>query len=185
MTEIYNKLLEHKQINFDLAIKDYEKLKVLNTNTSVNSRVGTKFIDYYTFKQRLHTRGIKNMNYLEFVSNDEYLSRPYIKNLIEYQKNKGVNPNVMLWEIFKFHCGCISSIKPISIKRILQIYTPKSVLDPFMGWGSSLVTCCAMDIPKFTGIEINQDLQEPYNKMATQLTKLGTLTDIHFRNKIA
>lgn len=86
MTEIYNNLLEHKQISLDLAIKDYRKLQNLNTDTSINSRVGCKFIDFFTFKSRLHTRGVKNMNYLEFVSNDEYLSRPYIKNLIEYQK---------------------------------------------------------------------------------------------------
>jgi 16S rRNA G966 N2-methylase RsmD len=181
MTEIYNNLLELKQISLDIAIADFKKLKTLDTNTTVNSRVGTKFIDYFTFKQRLHTRGVKNMNYLEFVSNNEYLNRPYIKNLIEYQLNKGVNPDVMLWEIFKFHCGCISSIKPITIKRILQIYKPVSVLDPFMGWGSSLVSCCSVDVPHFTGIEINTDLVTPYNEMTKKLTEIGTVTDIHLK----
>ena len=46
MTEIYNNLLELKQISLDIAIADYKKLQTLDTNTTVNSRVGTKFIDY-------------------------------------------------------------------------------------------------------------------------------------------
>ena len=38
MTEIYNNLLELKQISLDIAIADYKKLQVLDTNTTVNSR---------------------------------------------------------------------------------------------------------------------------------------------------
>jgi 16S rRNA G966 N2-methylase RsmD len=179
--EIYNNLLDYKKITLDIAIRDYHKLTLLDTNTFVSSRVGTLFIDHFTFKERLNTRGIKGMNYLEFLSNEDYLNRTYIKNLIEYQKNKNVKPEVMMYEIYKFHCGSVGMIKPITIKRILQIYKPVSVLDPFMGWGSSLVSCCAMNIPHFTGIEINTNLVTPYNEMTKQLTKIGTITDIHLK----
>jgi len=179
--EIYNNLLDYKKISLDIAIRDYHKLTLLDTNTFVNSRVGTMFINYFTFKERLDTRGIKGMNYLEFLSNEDYLNRTYIKNLIEYQKNKKVKPEVMMYEIYKFHCGSVGMIKPITIKRILQIYKPISVLDPFMGWGSSLVSCCAMNIPHFYGIEINTNLVTPYNEMTKLLTKIGTITDIHLK----
>jgi len=175
--EIYNNLLDYKKISLDIAIRDYHKLTLLDTNTFVNSRVGTMFINYFTFKERLDTRGIKGMNYLEFLSNEDYLNRTYIKNLIEYQKNKKVKPEVMMYEIYKFHCGSVGMIKPITIKRILQIYKPVSVLDPFMGWGSSLVSCCAMNIPHFYGIKLTKEQwNELYIKIFTNVylnTKRG------------
>ena len=175
--DLYNKLLHHKQINLDTACKDYFKLKSYDVNDATMCRTGTKFIDYYTFPIRLNVKSKKKMTYLEFVTNKDYLDKPYIKKLIEYQQKKGVNPAVLHWEIFKLHCGSIGYLKPCFLKKILTNYTIATVLDPFMGFGSALVSSSVLDIQKFIGIDMNTSLKTPYEQMCRQITMLGSKTN--------
>jgi hypothetical protein len=175
--ELYDKLLKHKTINLETACNDYFKLKKYDVNDTTLCRAGTKFIDYYTFPIRLNVKSKKKMTYLEFVTNKDYLEKPYIKKLIEYQQKKGVNPSVLYWEIFKLHCGSIGYLKPCFLKKILTNYTITTVLDPFMGFGSALVSSSVLDIPKFIGIDLNKSLNPSYTQMCRQITMLGSKTN--------
>jgi DNA modification methylase len=45
-------------------------------------------------------------------------------------------------------------------------FPPKiAVLDPTMGWGGRLVGACALDLPKYIGIDANTNLDPLYAKM--------------------
>lgn len=177
-------LLEHKQINLETACNDYYKLKDYDVDDTTMCRAGCKFIDYHTFPIRLKVKSKKKMTYLEFTTNKEYLNKPYIQKLIQYQINKGVNPAVLYWEIFKLHCGSIGYLKPCFLKKILTNYKPQCVLDPFMGFGSGLVSSSCLNIPKFIGIDLNKSLLEPYEQMCRQITMLGskTMFELYFQD---
>ena len=51
-------------------------------------------------------------------------------------------------------------------------FRPKvAVLDPTMGWGGRLVGACALDLPKYIGIDSNKELDMPYREMSAFLQK--------------
>ena len=159
------------------AIKDYEHLKIMDLKKISNeTRIGNKFVDHFTFLQRLETVGIKGMNYFDFVLNTEYHKKKYIKNLLDYQK--GEDKYVALYRVFKLHCGSIGLFKPLTAMEIYSKFKPRSVLDPCMGWSGRLVGACALDVPNYIGIDLNKSLKEPYAKMVKQLKQLKTKTRI-------
>jgi site-specific DNA-adenine methylase len=49
-----------------------------------------------------------------------------------------------------------------------------------MGWGGRLVGACALNIPKYVGIDSNKNLEQPYSLMKTFLNKHST-TEIDLR----
>jgi hypothetical protein len=168
-----------KNISKEQAISDYIKLQLFDTTKLTNeTRIGNKFVDYFTFPERLETIGIKGMNYFDFVSSVEYHDRPYIKRLLEYQE--GTNNYVALYRVFKLHCGSIGLFGSVKAKEIIEHFRPTSVLDPCMGWGCRLTACASLDIPYFYGIDTNKNLMEPYRKMTDMLVQeLGTTTNIN------
>jgi len=69
------------------AIKDFVSLSKIDlTKVKNESRVGNKFVDYFTFKERLATKTRKGMNFYEFSLDLKYHQRPYIKNLLVKQE---------------------------------------------------------------------------------------------------
>ena len=73
-----------KNITFDEHIDDFIKLQNINLEeTSLLSRVGLKFIDYYTFVERLDTVGNKGVSFFNFVEdwNEHYIHWPCLKKL--------------------------------------------------------------------------------------------------------
>jgi hypothetical protein len=70
---------------------DWHKLiKIRNNDLKCPSRcrTGLKVVDYFTFEERLHTKGKYNVNYFEFISNIDYFKRKKIIHnmLIYYEK---------------------------------------------------------------------------------------------------
>ena len=173
-----------KNITEEEAIKDYEHLKIMDlTKISNETRIGNKFVDYYTFLQRLETIGIKGFNYFDFLQDTEYHKKKYIKNLLDYQK--GDDKQVALYRVFKLHGGSIGLFKPLTAMEIYSKFQPHSVLDFCMGWGGRLVGACALDVPNYIGIDMNKDLKEPYTRMVRQLKQLNTKTKIKLMFKDA
>jgi hypothetical protein len=168
-----------KNISKEQAISDYIKMQLFNTRKLTNeTRIGNKFIDFFTFSERLETIGIKGVNYWEFVSMTEYHNKPYIKKLLDYQKE--TNRYVALYRIFKLHCGSIGLFGPIKAIELLERFKPTSVLEPCMGWGTTLSACCSLNIPYFYGLDTNKNLIEPYKQMTDCLIQeLGTSTNIN------
>jgi hypothetical protein len=73
-----------KNISEEEAVKDYEHLKQMDLKKVSNeTRIGNKFVDYFTFLQRLETVGIKGFNYFDFLQDTEYHKKAYIKNLLD------------------------------------------------------------------------------------------------------
>jgi hypothetical protein len=173
-----------KNISEEEAIRDYENLKKSDLSKVTNeTRIGNKFVDYFTFLERLETVSKKGMSYFEFIKDTEYHKKKYIQNLLKYQK--GDDKHVALYRVFKLHCGSIGLFKPLTAMEIYSRFKPKSILDFTMGWGGRLVGACALDIPNYIGIDSNKQLKEPYQKMVKLLKQLGTKTKIKLMFKDA
>lgn len=173
-----------KNITEEEAIKDFEHLKQIDLKKVSNeTRIGNKFVDYFTFPARLETIGIKGFNYFDFLQDTEYQKKKYIKNLLDYQK--GDDRQVALYRVFKLHAGSIGLFKPLTAMELYSRFKPHSVLDPCMGWGGRLVGACALDVPNYIGIDMNKSLKEPYTQMVKKLKQLGTKTRIKLMFKDA
>lgn len=173
-----------KNISKEEAINDYQHLKQVNLKKVTNeTRIGNKFVDYFTFLPRLETISKKGMSYFDFIEDTEYHKKKYIQNLLNYQR--GDDKYVALYRVFKLHCGSIGLFKPLTAMEIYTRFKPKSVLDPTMGWGGRLVGACALDVPNYIGIDTNKSLKEPYKNMVKTLKELGTQTNIKLMFKDA
>jgi hypothetical protein len=173
-----------KNITQEEAINDYEHLKRMDLkHISDETRIGNKFVDYFTFRRRLETIGVKGFSYFDFLKDTKYHQKKYIKKLLDYQQDD--DKDVALYRIFKLHAGSIGLFKPLTAMEIYERFKPRSVLDFSMGWGGRLVGACALDIPCYIGIDTNKSLKEPYKKMVKLLKQLDTKTDIRLMFKDA
>jgi hypothetical protein len=173
-----------KNISEEEAIKDFEHLKQIDLKKVSNeTRIGNKFVDYFTFPERLETVSKKGMNYFDFLQDTEYHKKEYIKKLLDYQK--GDDKQVALYRVFKLHCGSIGLFKPLNAMEVYKRFKPRSVLDFCVGWGSELVGAAALDVPNFIGIDLNENLKEPLKRMANLLKQVNTQTKIKLMFKDA
>jgi hypothetical protein len=175
-----------KNISFDVVEKEMNKLIEIGYNAfsqSSRCRTGNNIVDYYTFQQRLETKGKYNVNFYEFVENfDEFREKKFIKTMLAYytnvkNKNKKKNNYVVLKEVYNICISAINIIRPLVYMEIYIKYSPQCILDFCAGWGGAAVACAALNIPKYIGIEINTNLQEPYNKLLSYL-KTKSSSDI-------
>ena len=178
---IINKI---KYITKNDAIKEWTKLTNFNLNNVSNeTRIGNKIIDFFTFEQRLETKSKKGYSYWDFVSSTEYQNRKYIKSLIDYQHNKGIEYYTSMYSIFKLHFSSIGLFKPIRVMKLIDFFPVENIVDPFMGWGCRAIGSAAMGINSYTGIDTNMDLVDPYIKLGTFLKELGVKTKLTFMFK--
>lgn len=171
------------------AENDYEKLESLNPDEiNTNSRIGNTFVNYYTSLERLNTIGNKGMSFFDFwEKKNEYSKKNYIKKLINYQlkSNPDMNKYKLWYNMFRLYYGSISVFKPLIAMEIYNKYNPKSILDFTMGWGGRLVGACALNVPNYIGIDLNNNLKKPYKEMVKKLKELGTTTNIKLMFKNA
>ena len=175
--EIIKKL---KNISYEDAILDLNKLTKYDINKiTSNTRIGNKFIDYFTFPNRLDVISKKQITYWDFVSSiDNQKNKKYLKSLFDYQNDKGIEYYKGLYSIFKFHCGSIGLFKPIRAKKIIDIYKPKNILDFTMGWGCRLTASCICNIDSYIGIDNNLNLLVPLTNMTKLLKENGSTTKV-------
>ena len=165
----------------DLTNPPFKKLEGNARKTvglSNESRVGNKFIDYFTFEERLATKSRKGMNFYEFVCDLKYQARPYIKNLLVKQEHLKINELTKLYRIYSLHCGSVALFKPLKAIELYKRFNPSvAVLDPCMGWGGRMVGAVVAKVPQYIGIDLNVNLKEPYKKMIDKLNELTTGSD--------
>jgi len=78
-----------------------------------------------------------------------------------------------------------NQFKAIIAMNIYCKYKPTSILDFTMGWGGRLVGACALNIPKYTGIDLNTDLKQPYTEMVTFLKQYSsTKIKLYFKDAL-
>jgi 16S rRNA G966 N2-methylase RsmD len=183
-----------KPITFEMMEEDYNKLKKIGKDAdkqSSRSRIGNNVVDYFSFLERLHTRGKYNCNYFEFINNlDFFEKKKFIQNMLEYYKtvkNKSGKKNkYIVWkETYNICISAINIIRPIMYMEIYTKFNATSVLDFCAGWGGALIAASVLNIPKYTGIELNSDLIEPYKRMCEYVKTKNTETNINMIFKSA
>ena len=179
-----------KNIPFQKVVDEMDKLIAIGDQAqfqSKRSRIGNNIVDYYTFEQRLETKGKYGVNFYEFVEHfdQRFREKKFIKNMLHYyetvkNKTKTKPYFVVLKEVYNICISAINIIRPLVYMEIYNKYKPKSILDFCAGWGGAAVACAALNIPSYTGIEINVDLKEPYDNLISFL-KTKSTSNINMR----
>jgi tRNA1(Val) A37 N6-methylase TrmN6 len=113
--------------------------------------------------------------------------KTYVKNLFKYYKNtKSKYTKIKIWfRLFNLYFGAINIFKPIIAMEIYCKYKPNSVLDFTMGWGGRLVGACALNVPNYIGIDLNQNLKKPYEDMVKTLKEHSTTNiSLYFKDAL-
>jgi predicted RNA methylase len=153
---------------------------------SSRSRIGNNVVDYFTFTQRLETKGKYDISFFEFIERiDEFKKKKFIQTMLTYykevkNKNNTKNEYIVFKEVYNICISAINIMRPLNCMEIYTKYKAKRVLNFCAGWGGSAVAAAALKLEAYYGIEINKDLQEPYDNLVTYLqTKSATHFDIH------
>ena len=179
-----------KNITKEDVEEDMEKLIKIGINAhmmSERSNIGNNAVDYFTFVQRLETKGKYNVNYFEFLVNlDTFREKKYIQTMLKYydevkNKNKTKHEYKVLKEVYNICISAINIMRPLNCMEIYTRFHAKRVLNFCAGWGGSAVAAAALHLDAYYGVEINTDLKEPYDNMVSYLrTKSNTEFGIHF-----
>jgi len=187
-----------KLISSKDAIEDFNKLKLIGDNLIKNSynisarcRTGNNIVDYFTFTERLNTKGKYDSNFFEFITNiDEFKKKKFITNMFHYydnvkNKNKTKNNYVVLKEVYNICISAINIFRPLLAMEIYTKYNPKSILDFTCGWGGRLIGACALNVPNYIGIDINTNLKNPYLEMKNFLKSYSeTNIEVYIENAV-
>ena len=183
----------HPGLNKRVAIADFIKLRDSVQCDNIadirpRNRFGANFVDFFTMSRRLATVGKEGISFYEFWSRkSEYKKKRYIQNILDSYKERGSNQNELqiFLRIFNLYFGSISIFKTVIAMNVYCRYKPTSVLDMTMGWGGRLVGCAALNIPKYTGIDLNTRLERPYADMVAALKPHSTTKfDLRFKNAL-
>jgi tRNA1(Val) A37 N6-methylase TrmN6 len=187
---------EEKQViashikNISLSDVDDEMNKLIQIGKGAKdigprSRIGNDIVDYFTFVQRLETKGKYDISFFEFVERiEEFKKKKFIQTMLTYyetvkNKNKTKHHYKVLKEVYNICISAINIMRPLNCMEIYTKYGAKRVLNPCAGWGGSAVAAGALQLAAFYGVEINTDLLKPYDNLVTYLnTKSATQYDI-------
>jgi hypothetical protein len=167
-----------RHYSYEQAMDDFYKLRNVDLETiSPISRIGNKSVDYFTYIERLDTRGFKNISYYELLMDRHfYEQKTSIKRLIDSVRTCKPYYNMyQLWyDVFKIYFGAINIFKPLNAMKIYSRYKPITILDFCMGWGGRLIGACALEIPHYIGIDKNYNLRKPYQEMVDFIKPAST-----------
>lgn len=164
--EIANKV---RNITLDQAMADKESLRhrFHNATLTALSNTGLKFIDHFTFAQRLAVRSKMNMNFFDFFANWDVLKeRKYINNLLEFY-DLDETPKT-IYKIYNLAINNVHAFRPVVALQICDRFKPTHILDPCAGWGGRALAAHIYG-SKYTGYDCNTDLTTAYEKMSTIL----------------
>jgi hypothetical protein len=185
-------IISSKIKNINISDIEQEMKKLIEIGNSSNtvgprSRVGNNVVDYFTFLQRLETKGKYDINFFEFIEKiEEFKKKKFIQTMLKYykdvkNKNNTKNEYIVLKEVYNICISAINIMRPLNCMEVYTKYKAKRVLNFCAGWGGSTVAASALNLDAFYGVEINTELKEPYDKMVSFLkTKSATIFDIRF-----
>ena len=180
-------------ITKDQAINSFRKLKQVGCKPQKpKARIGNDFVDYFTHFERLHTIGNKGIDFFDLYENRKtYKKQKYVQNLLDfYRKDRGLEEkDPRVWKyIFNMYFGSIQIFKPLNAIEVYCKFKPTSILDFTMGWGGRMIAAIALGIPKYTGIDLNENLTVPYDNMIKTLKTAGemenTVVDLRFQDAL-
>jgi hypothetical protein len=185
-----------KPITLDEVNKEFNELVKIGKDAHTigpRSRTGNNVVDYFTFGQRLETKGKYDASFFDFLQNiDGYKKKKFIQNMLTYYKNvknkNGTkNDYIVYKEVYNICISAINIMRPLNCMEIYTKYNAKRVLNFCAGWGGSTVAAAALHLPAFYGVEINTDLKPSYDNMVSYLNdkKVGTEFNISFADAAA
>lgn len=190
-TFISNKI---KNITINDVDEEMNKLIVIGVDAhevGPRSRVGNNIVDFFTFTQRLETKGKYETNFFEFLEKiEEFKKKKFIQTMLQYykevkNKNGKKNEYIVLKEVYNICISAINIMRPLNCMEIYTKYKAKRVLNFCSGWGGSTVAAAALNLDIYYGIEINIDLKTPYDNMITYLkTKSKTQFEVYFSDAV-
>lgn len=179
-----------KNITLQNLEKDMNQLIEIGKDADTvgpRSRIGNNVVDYFTFVQRLETKGKYDISFYEFLQNiEEFKKKQFIQTMLKYykdvkNKNNTKNEYIVLKEVYNICISAINIMRPLNCMEIYTKYNAKRVLNFCAGWGGSTVAAAALNLDAFYGVEINTGLEEPYRNMVTYLkTKCATFFSTRF-----
>ena len=170
-TEIANKI---KDITVADLEEDMEKLIQIGKDAytmSSRSRIGNNVVDYFTFRQRLETKGKYDISFFGFIQNiEEFKQKKFIQTMLTYykdvkNKNNTKNEYIVLKEVYNICISAINIMRPLNCMEIYTKYKAKRVLNFCAGWGGSTVAAAALNLDAYYGVEINSDLSTSLNPL--------------------
>ena len=185
-----------KPITKEQSLKSWNDLQMVHciNNTiakkALLSFTGIAFVDYYTFSERIQTKGNHyNLSFVDIYNKFDKLTEQfgYLKKTLLHKMPNFYTATSQedekkriraLKEVADIYFGGISIFRPLIAKDIYCRYRPNTVLDMTMGWGGRLVGACSAGVPHYIGIDLNHNLIEPYRRMVADLTKLTPNTKI-------
>jgi hypothetical protein len=189
--EISNKI---KDIDMKDVEEEMNKLIKIGKNADMisnRSKIGNNVVDYFTFVQRLETKGKYDVNYFDFLANlDFFKEKKFIQTMLKYydevkNKNNTKNEYKVLKEVYNICISAINIMRPLNCMEIYTKYDAKRVLNFCAGWGGSTVAASALNLEAWYGVEINHDLKNSYDKMMSYLnTKSNTDLSISFMDAL-
>jgi hypothetical protein len=185
-----------KPITLDEVNKEFNELVKIGKNAHMigpRSRIGNNVVDYFTFVQRLETKGKYDSSFFDFLQNiDEFKKKKFIQNMLTYykevkNKNNTKNDYVVYKEVYNICISAINIMRPLNCMEIYTKYNTKRVLNFCAGWGGSTVAAAALHLDAFYGVEINDELKPSYDNMVSYLAskKIDTQFDIRFGDAAA
>jgi 16S rRNA G966 N2-methylase RsmD len=197
MTKPLDKINIANQIkNISLDEVDREMNQLINIgkgacNIGPRSRIGNNIVDYFTFVQRLETKGKYDASFFDFLNRlNDFKKKKFIQTMLTYyqevkNKNGQKNEYIVLKEVYNICISAINIMRPLNCMEIYTKYNGSKVLNFCAGWGGSAVAAAALGLDTYYGVEINTDLKEPYNQMIAYLaTKSDTKFDIRIENAV-
>jgi 16S rRNA G966 N2-methylase RsmD len=189
--EIAQKIKDISIIEVDKEFNQLTQIGKTANTISERSKIGNNVVDYFTFVERLETKGKYDITFFEFLANiDTFREKKFIQTMLTYykdvkNKNNTKHEYKVLKEVYNICISAINIMRPLNCMEIYTRYNAKKVLNFCAGWGGSTVAASALNLEAWYGIEINSDLQEPYKEMITYLkTKSNTSLNIWFTNAV-
>jgi hypothetical protein len=190
--DIARQLKEHTE---ETADKDFKKLTtaVSKDLSAIKplSPLGLNFIEYFVHTELLNTKSKYGISFYDFWYNrDFYMSRDAstLKLIASIKKNKPYLTDTKIGkQVFNLYYGGISIFRPTTAAKLYNQIQPRPqcILDFTMGWGGRLVGAAILNVPKYIGIDSNNNLEEPYKKMVEYLSsKTETIFDLKFQDAL-
>jgi hypothetical protein len=178
-------------VSLEQAEKSFDKLRNLKCKgaiaASAGIQIGNDVVDKFTLIERLHTKGHVGIDFYTFWYNRVYFSKiGYIQKMLDYYRSRNI-AEIRKWKyIFNLYFSSISIFRPVMAMEIYCKYTPRiAILDPTMGWGGRLIGACALNLPKYIGIDANPNLSEPYRQMMDFVVdKTETKIEVFFQDAL-
>ena len=171
------------------VLEDFTKLVEIGCGKhAALSTVGNDVVNRFTAVERLNTSGYQNISFYDVLFNKTQLKREnYVKKLLAfYKKNRKGYPEIkVMFRLTNLYFSSVSIFKPLVAMDVYCRFKPKCVLDFTMGWGGRLVGACAASVPKYIGVDYNQNLKAPYGKMCKFLKKHSqTKMELYFQDAL-